>query len=303
MTTKELPGPPWTILATLQWTADYFKKHSIESPRAAAEILLAHSLGFRRLDLYLRYDQPLNDEELKHFKALIKRRLGHEPIAYIVGEKEFWSLDFKVNRSVLIPRPETEGLVEAALDHLAGWGKKSGSDVPACRILELGTGSGAVITSLAHERPGHTYCATELSLPTLELARENARRHLPENAVHFLAGQWFAALNPAKSRFDLILSNPPYIPTHDIAGLAPEICRHEPEMALDGGPDGLRDLVHLIENAFGFLNPGGVLLLEIGWDQYHAVAAHGRRTGAYEHIEVRKDLAGLDRVAVLRTFS
>lgn len=303
MTTKELPGPPWTILATLQWTADFFKKHSIESPRAAAEILLAHSLGCRRLDLYLRYDQPLNDEELKRFKVLIKRRLGREPIAYIVGEKEFWSLDFKVNRSVLIPRPETEGLVEAALDHLAALEKKTGTGAPACRILELGTGSGAVITSLAHERPRHTYWATELSLPTLELACENARRHLPENAVRFLAGQWFAALNPAKSHFDLILSNPPYIPSNDIANLAPEIYHHEPRLALNGGPDGLRDLDHLIENAPGYLTPGGVLLLEIGWDQYHAVAEHGRRTGAYEHIEVRKDHAGLDRIAVLRTIS
>lgn len=301
MTTKDLPGPPWTILATLQWTAHYFKKHAVESPRAAAEILLAHGLGCRRLDLYLRYDQPLNPDELARFRTVIKRRASHEPVAYIVGIKEFWSLDFKVDPSVLIPRPETEGLVEAALEHLTSSDRESGETRSEHRILELGTGSGAVIISLAHERPQSMYWATELSVDTLAIARENARRHLMEDAVHFLAGKWFAPLNPAGAHFDLILSNPPYVPSADIAGLAPEVHCFEPRLALDGGPDGLRDVVHLIEKAPGYLKPGGMLMLEIGWDQFGAVAEYGRNTGAYQHISVRKDYAGHDRIACLRT--
>jgi release factor glutamine methyltransferase len=287
-------------LSILQWTTRYFERHQIDSPRTDAELLLAHSLNLRRLDLYLRYDQPLSDEELSGFKALIKRRLNREPVAYIVGSKEFWSLDFEVNPSVLIPRPETEGLVEAALDFIPA--REDNPDpIAALRVLELGTGSGAVIISLAHQRQGHGYIATDMSMEALKIAQTNARRHLSKHAVDFIRGHWFAPLSSNTVSFDLILSNPPYIPNCDIPLLAPEIHRYEPRMALDGGTDGLRDLFSIIKHAPEYLKPGGMMLLEIGHNQFGALHDFAIMLDAYERIEVRKDYAGLDRVVSLRT--
>lgn len=299
MKTKDSPGPPWTILTTLKWTSDYFKAHNIESPRVDAELLLAHGLRCRRIDLYLRYDQPLDQDELSGLRELIKRRVDREPVAYIVGQKEFWSLNFFVNPSVLIPRPETEGLVEAALEYLPVADQSNKTPFPMRTILELGTGSGAIITSLASERPQYSFWATDVSPAALEVARCNARQHLPDNEIRFMAGQWFAPLSSIKGRFDLILSNPPYIPADAIGSLEAEIQSYEPHQALDGGPDGLRDIVHLVWRAPDHLKAGGVLLLEIGHNQGAAVARHGQQVGRYDPIEVRKDNAGLDRIVCL----
>jgi release factor glutamine methyltransferase len=296
MSTIDRPaGLPWTILNTLQWTAAYFRDHQIENPRAAAEILLSHSLRCRRIDLYLRHDQPLHGDELARFRTLIKRRAAHEPVAYIVGLKEFWSLDFSVDPSVLIPRPETECLIESALGFLPG---RSNTD--RRRILELGTGSGAIVIALAHERPDNRYVATERSIEAVRLARKNARRHIGESRVEFAVGHWFDLLSREKACFDLILSNPPYIPGGQINTLAPEIYAHEPRMALDGGPDGLRDIRELIGGAHHYLRPGGMLILEIGYDQGAAVTDAGRRRGVYGCIEIKQDYGGRDRVAVFQ---
>jgi release factor glutamine methyltransferase len=300
MTIKEPPGSPWTILSTLQWTTTYFKRFQIDSPRVDAEILLAHCLHCTRLDLYLHYDQPLNEEELYGFRGLIKRRVGQEPVAYIVGHKEFWSLEFEVNPSVLIPRPETEALVEIALENMPSADQNAGKRAAVHRILELGTGSGAVITALAHERPQHQYWASELSLEALAVARKNMARHVNADAVRLLVGSWMDPLSRTQARFDIILSNPPYIPTAAITELDPAIWRYEPRLALDGGTDGMDHLNHLIETAPIHLKPGGLLLVEIGYDQYDAVARQGYRVGAYDPISVRKDYAGLDRIACLR---
>lgn len=280
----------WNILKLLRWTQSYFKKHEIESPRAAAEILLAHVLGARRIDLYVRYDQPMNKPELKAFKELIKRRVRGEPIAYIVGEREFWSLAFTVTPDVLIPRPETERLVEIALPNLP----PPPQDAPK-QVLELGVGSGAVILSLASERPGHRYFASDASGAALRVARKNAERHGLAGSVSFFLGDWTAPLS-RRARFDLILSNPPYIRRGDISRLQREIRDHEPILALDGAPDGLKCERRIIGAAHRYLKPGGALLLEIGWDQGDSIREIIETDGHYEDISIIKDHGGHHRV-------
>ena len=293
-------GPPrretnWTILKLLVWTTSFFKSHGIESPRADAEILLAHTLGSQRIMLYTHHDQPLNPDELRRFKAFIKRRAAREPVSYIVGQKGFWSLELTVTPDVLIPRPETECLVERALEFLPRDGAAG-----ALRVLELGTGSGAIVLALAKERPAHRFYALDRSAAALAVARRNARRAGLQGRVQFWAADWIAALRPGPPLFDLIVSNPPYVRAGDIAGLQPEIGRFEPRQALDGGPDGLRELGRIIRQAPPFLNPGGRLLLEIGWDQAKALRALASGCGAYREAIVFQDYRGLDRVLQLK---
>jgi release factor glutamine methyltransferase len=287
-------GPDWTILKLLEWTTAYFKSHAIESPRAAAELLLAHVLRLKRVDLYVRYDQPLIAAELELYKTLIKRRLGREPVAYILGTKEFWSLDFAVSKDVLIPRPETECLVETALARL-------GQDTqPGARcIMDLGTGSGAVILALAAEQPQHIFFASDISLKAVELARQNARSQGMEEKIHFLCGHWLQPLRSRSPFFDIIVSNPPYIKQAALDGLQPEIFLYEPLTALDGGQSGLRYLKQIIDTAHTHLKTGGSLLLEIGHDQQEAVADFCRDVGRYENITFVKDYGGYDRVVVM----
>lgn len=287
-------GLDWTILKLLEWTTAYFKSHAIESPRAAAELLLAHVLRLKRVELYVRYDQPLIAAELEQYKTLIKRRLAREPVAYILGNKEFWSLDLAVTRDVLIPRPETECLVEAALARL-GQDARSGA---RC-ILDLGTGSGAVILALAAEQPQHIFFALDVSLKAVELARQNARSQGMEEKIHFLCGHWLQPLRSHPPFFDIIVSNPPYIERAALDGLQPEIFLYEPLTALDGGNSGLRYLKQIVATAHTYLKTGGSLLLEIGHDQQQAVDDLCRDVGRYENIRFVKDYGGYDRVAVM----
>lgn len=288
-------APEWTIHKLLRWSTSYFASHEIDSPRAAAEILLAESLGLERIDLYLRHDQPLIAEELQRYKVLIKRRLQREPVAYIVGRKEFWSMALDVCPAVLIPRPETECLVEKVLERLvpAQGGERR-------RVLELGTGSGAAILAVASERPAHDFYATDRSAQALSVAVGNARRHALDATVRFVCADWFSAFNAARCQFDVVFSNPPYIPRGDIPRLQPEIHRWEPLAALDGGTDGLDSIRVLIEAASGFLRPGGWLLLEIGDTQAEAVRAIARGMGGYADITVSNDYGGRPRVAGMR---
>ncbi len=278
----------WTILNLLSWTESYFKKYGIDSPRLTAEILLGFCLNIRRLDLYLQYDRPLQDDELKRFKALIKRRVGREPVAYITGTRGFYESDFSVSPGVLIPRPETELMVEKASPFLE---KDLGRP---WRVLELGVGSGAVIVSVARMFPLHIYVASDISRAALEVAGKNAKAFL-ETPVHFFKGSWFDPLCET-ARFDMILSNPPYIPAKDIEGLAPEVKNHEPLAALDGGPDGLDAIRTILCTAPRFLAPGGVILMEMGFDQAQGVTDIALETEAYEFVTVFKDLSGLDRL-------
>ena len=284
----------WTIIKVLSWTESYFKEHSVGSPRLTAEILLCFSLGVRRLDLYLQHDRPLEQNELAHFKVLIKRRIDHEPVAYITGEKGFYESEFQVQKGVLIPRPDTEVLVETAMELLGSCGDSS----PVKNVLELGVGSGAIVISLARTCPGHTYFGCDLSRVALETAAKNAGA-LTQTPIRFFQGSWFDALNP-KEYFDLIVSNPPYIPTRELENLAPEIKSHEPRLALDGGADGLDSIRNILGCAVKYLVPGGHVLMEIGFDQRDGVASIVQNFPEYETIEFIKDLAGHTRLACVR---
>ena len=296
---SKISAPEWTILKLLKWSTSYFQSHNIDSPRVTAEILLAHALKLKKIDLYLRYDQPLCSNELAVFKALIQRRLTKEPVAYIVGVKEFYSMDFAVTSDVLIPRPETEHLVEAAIALLPD---NSGSDLKfeKKRILELGTGSGAIVLSLASRRPEHIYFASDRSIKAVETAKRNARQHNLDSKIYFFVCNWFVTLNDHIRPFDIIISNPPYIQTRTINRLQPEIYKYEPVMALDGGEDGLCCLRHIIDNAHDYLNPGGSLLLEIGYDQKSEVYKIIDSRGKYEQVVFIKDYSGNYRVVQMK---
>ena len=286
---------PWTILKTLHWTVDFFKRHHLDTARIDAELLLAKALGCERIDLYIRHDQPLDDNELSIFKGLIRRRAAHEPIAYITGIKEFWSLPFEVTPDVLIPRPDTECLVETAVSVLTdgGFGDSAG-------VLELGVGSGAISVALAHDYKTGRFFASDRSLQAICLAKKNASRNLGDHRIRFFVGDWVDALSPDRALFDMIVSNPPYVPTADIATLAEDIRRFEPVAALDGGPDGLGAIRRILETAHLHLRPGGVLLLEMGSDQRAAVQKCIDRLGHYSSVAFNKDYGGHDRVVLAR---
>jgi len=287
--------PEWTLIKLVQWAAGYFDAGRIDSPRATAEILLAHAINAKRIDLYLRYDQPLNSDELNRFKTLIKRRANREPVAYILGRKEFWSMDLEVNRTVLIPRPETECLVERALESLAADSK------PECKsVLELGTGSGAVVLALASENSRHSYLGTDVSIDAVRVARRNSMRHGMDAKIRFMVADWFEPFDAKSGIFDLIVSNPPYIKSGDLKRLQPEIHVYEPVAALDGAKDGLRCLRHIIQCAYLYLKPTGALLLEMGHDQQAPLKQIIDACGQYEDVQFYRDYSGYDRIVSMR---
>jgi release factor glutamine methyltransferase len=287
---------PWTILKLLQWTTSFFISHNIEGARASAEIILAKALDIKRIDLYLRYDQPLSRHELTLFKTMIKRRVKKEPVAYIIGSKEFWSMDLDVTKDVLIPRPDTECLVEQALAYMP----KKGSNI-SWKILELGTGSGAIILSMASQYPRHRYFASDRSENALQVAKRNAKKHHLFNEILFFAGDWFSPIKNNIHDFDMIVSNPPYIPTHVIEELEPEISLYEPRIALDGGKNGLDNLCLIISQAPSFLKSEGCLMLEMGYDQKQKVLKIVNNCGKYQSVNFVKDFGGHDRVAIMKT--
>lgn len=285
----------WTIIDLINWTTAYFTSHNIDSSRTTAEIFLASVLKVRRIDLYLQYDRPLISEELDAFKGLIKRRIQREPSAYILGEKEFWSMDFKVTRDVLIPRPETECLVEAALDCMVD---ENGQKQK--RILDLGTGSGAVILALASQKPGHFYFASDISPKALAVASENTEHHGLRERVTYFSGDWFYPLKHHTPFFDIIVSNPPYIRSDDIGKLQPEIYQYEPIIALEGEKDGLGSIRHIIQGGHQYLRRDGYLLLEIDHLRKNDVQKIIERSGKYEGVVFSKDYGGYDRVVKMR---
>jgi release factor glutamine methyltransferase len=276
----------WTIRKVLTWTTQHFEKRGVDAPRLTTEVLLAHVLKTTRVRLYVDLDRPMEKTELTTFRALIERRMGGEPTQYLTGVREFYNRPFKVDPRVLIPRPETELLVEAALHRLP-------RDAPGT-ALDVCTGSGCLAISLAAERPQATVLATDLSPDACALARENAQALGVADRVTVLQGDLYAPL-PPDARFDVVVSNPPYIATGEIAGLSPEV-RREPRMALDGGPDGLVLLRKVIQGARRVLKPGGLLALEMGETQGEAVKALLQAAG-YEDARVEKDLERRDRLA------
>lgn len=286
-----MPEEPWTILKLLQWTTDYFKRNNVAEPRASAEVLLAHVLSEDRLFLYLNYDRPMDAGELAAFRTFVKRRLAGEPNQYITGTQEFWSLPFRVNPDVLIPRPETEILLEAVLEFL-------GSVEYGVSILDLGTGSGAIAIALARELGAARIVATDLSMAALKLARENARLNQVDRNIHFVCCDMFSAFSIASQEFKVVVTNPPYVSQAEFSELPREIRDYEPRYALDGGPDGLAAISHIIREAPTVLSQTGALIMEMGADQAESVSTLVRDSHHYQTYRTIKDYSGIDRVLV-----
>ena len=287
----------WTLLDTVTWTAAYFEDKGVDSPRLTAEMLMCHCLGMDRLSLYLEFDRPMNPEELSDYKALIRRRIEREPVAYITGKKGFWDIEVSVSPRVLIPRPDTETLMEAGLSEIKRLQEIRGK-LPL-KILELGSGSGALIISLALAMPGHDYVAVDVSPAAAGITLGNARRLGCTPGLSVVCGSWLDPFG-AGTVFDVILSNPPYIPTRDIETLEPEIKQYEPRLALDGGDDGLACISEILHQAPAHLAPGGVLLMETGFDQKSSVEALAETLPVYGDFQSVRDEAGHHRVVKLK---
>jgi release factor glutamine methyltransferase len=282
-----------TVLEILGWSTHYLKDHHIENPRLNAELLLARSLNLSKEGLYAHLHGPFKEGEQKNFERLIKRRVSGEPLQYILGHQEFWSIDFKVDPRVLIPRPETELLVEQSLSILSG--------IPLGRtpfVMEIGTGSGAIAISLAKEIKGIFILATDISREALLLAKENAKFAGVLRQIEFVNGDLFGPVRPLedKGHFDLILSNPPYITSSEIQRLAREVKDHEPIVALDGGEDGMEFYRRIVSQAPSYLRKGGWLLLEVGEGQGRKVSEMMETDGRFNVLERMKDLSGMERV-------
>jgi release factor glutamine methyltransferase len=254
-------------LEVIQRSAEYLSRKGVDSPRLQVELLLAHVLKVPRLRLYLDFARKLGEPELSLVRELVKRRGNHEPLQHLVGSTSFCGLDIKVNRAVLIPRPETEILAEEAWQFL---NRLSDAGATAVSALDFGTGSGCMAIAVTRHAPTARIVALDISSAALEVARENATQHGLTDRIEFVQGNGFDAL-PVGASFDLIVSNPPYIPSAEIEHLAPEVRDHDPRMALDGGADGLDMLRYLAKRAAPFLSSHGRLMCEFGDSQAEAV--------------------------------
>jgi release factor glutamine methyltransferase len=324
--------PPKRLLDYLKLAGDHLRAKGVENDRLDAELLLADALGMSRVELYTNHERPLSTAEVDRFRDLLRRRAAREPVAYILGRREFWSLELAVDRRVLIPRPETETLVEAAVRACTGrlaanagptryeTETEAGDEVAeplaaepspvaptpklACtvplraeRLLDIGTGSGAIAVALAVELPGLAIVATDESAATLEVAPRNAARHGVAERIDFRCGDLFAALE-GDELFDVIVSNPPYVKDHEISAMEPEVKDWEPRGALFSGADGMRESARIIDGAARHLTPDGWLILEVG-TQVDDVRAR-LASGGWRDVRSFPDLAGRDRVVVAR---
>jgi release factor glutamine methyltransferase len=278
----------WTVLKLIAWTGEYFTKKQLDAPRLTGELLLAHVLGVSRVQLYMRFDQPLEKAELATFRALVERRAAGEPTAYLLGAREFYGRSFAVDPRVLVPRPETERLVEEVLNRLP-------AESPGA-VLDLCTGSGCIAATLAAERPQLRLLGSDLSRDALEVARANVAALGLAERVELLEGDLFAPLGDRL--FRAIVSNPPYVADGALAGLSPEVKR-EPRLALLAGPDGMQILERIAAGAPRHLEADGLLALEIGDDQGPLVQALLNRLD-YRDVQIRPDWAGKDRIALAR---
>jgi release factor glutamine methyltransferase len=281
------PPQVWTIEAIVRWATDDFRARGIESPRLDAEVLLAFALKTTRMQLILDSKRPLVPEELARFRELVKRRRAHEPVAYLRGEREFYGRVFRVDGRVLVPRPDTETLVDVALArtrHLS----------MSARALDLCTGSGCVAITLARQRPTTHVWGTDISDGALTVARENAFR-LGAYNIAFARADLFAGLESLRGTRDLITANPPYIPTAEIDTLSTDIKAFEPRVALDGGADGLALVRRIVDQAPPFLAPGGTLALEIGDGEAQETAKLLEARG-FSRVTITRDLGKIERV-------
>ena len=303
------PDEPWTIGRLLMWTVDYLKKHGAENPRLDAEVLLAAACGCQRIDLYAAYGEEASDELRATFRDYVGRRAQGMPVAYIVGHKEFYSLDFEVTPDVLIPRSETESLVVALLDHAkrkgagdSGLGATESDStpspqppVPSPQICDVGTGSGIIAVCAAKYLPQSHVTAIDLSPAALEVARRNAERHQVADRVTFIESNLFAAV-PGEARFDAVVSNPPYVSTTEMANLPPDVKDYEPRIALEAGNEGTTVIAPLFTQAAERLNPGGALIIEVSPMIAAKVEELIRANGNFAPGPTLRDAAGHARV-------
>ena len=267
--------------------AQRLRAAGIAAPNRDAVVLMQHVLGLTRAALFVEGDLPLGDGEARRLAALIRRRAASEPVAYLMGRREFWSLDFALDRSALVPRPETETVVEAVLAHAAGL-------APRPRLLDLGTGSGCLLVALLSELADAVGLGVDIDPAAVSLALANARRHGVGERASFAVADWAA---PLDARFDIVVSNPPYVAAAELASLAPDIVRHEPQKALDGGADGYACYRRLAPQIARLLAPAGVAAIELGAGMADEVAALFEAAGLVE-IDRRDDLAGIERCAL-----
>jgi release factor glutamine methyltransferase len=283
----------WTVRRLLEWTTGFFTRKAVDSPRLSAELLLAHVLNYPRIKLYTDYERPLADRELSTFRALVQRGADQEPIAYLTGKAHFFNLEFEVTRDVLIPRPDTETLVENVLQLTRN---TTGFEAP--RVLDLCTGSGCIAAAIAHHLKSATVYATDLSPQAAAVARKNIERLGLAQRVTVAAGDLCEPLSASidVAPFHLIVSNPPYIPTGEIEDLDRSVRDYEPRLALDGGIDGLMLHRRILEQAADRLIPGGRVLLEIAFNQGDLAKQAAAHFPAFDDVRVLKDAAGHDRV-------
>lgn len=283
----------YTIGEILNRTANYLQQKGLENARLNAETMLSAVLDLRRIDLYLRFDRPVGDRELSAVRDLIKRRLGGHPLQYLTGKTEFYSLTFQVGPAALIPRPETEILVEALLERL-------GRREEELSVADVGTGCGNIAVTLAVHLDRARLWAIDRSSKALTLAQRNARAHGVADRIEFLQGDLFKPLHRQRGCLTAVVSNPPYVSTDELKELPAEIRDHEPLAALDGGRDGLEIIRRLITAAAGMLLPKGWLALEIGAGQDDRVRELISRTGCYRDMETIPDYSGIPRVILAR---
>jgi release factor glutamine methyltransferase len=291
------PAQAWTIKRLLEWTSGFFGRKAVDQPRFSAEQLLAHVLKVPRIRLYTDFQRPLNDAELAAFRELVRRASEQEPIAYLTGRAHFFNLELDVTRDVLIPRPDTETLVENVLQ-LAR--RTSGFETP--RVLDLCTGSGCIAAAIAHHHKHAMVVGTDLSPAALEVARRNIERLGLADRITLLQGDLFEPLSQLVDQhpFDLIVSNPPYINTAKIDTLDRSVRDYEPRLALDGGDDGLRFHRRLLEGSSSRLRGGGRVFFEIAFDQAEQVHSLASQYSDFDEVKILKDAAGNDRVLTAR---
>jgi len=277
----------WTVKKVLDWTIGHLKQHGSESPRLDAEILLAHARGCQRIQLYTQYDTELEPEERATMRDLVRRRATLEPVAYLVGFREFFGLDFEVEPGVLIPRPDTETLVVTALEIL--------NELPSANVLDVCTGTGCVPVAIASNCETASLTAIELDDQVQRIAQRNIEKHDLIGRILLLQGDLFSPL-PGDASFDVITANPPYVTDEEMDTLQPDVRLHEPQLALRGGADGLDIVRRLIAEGSSWLADSGALLLEIGEKQSPAVTQLFADSGEFEPAQIVKDLGGHSRI-------
>jgi len=283
-----MPEEQWTISKLTKITADFFSQKNIENPKLDAELLLAHVLGLKRIDLYMKYDLPLSQSEISAYRKVVKRRSLREPLQYIVGLQEFYSAPFFVTPDVLIPRPETEVLVERVIMRAKEMPSPPG-------ILDLCTGSGVIAVTLERELPKSKISASDISSKAIDIAVKNARTISGNSKISFFEGDIFKALPDNIPPFNIIVSNPPYVSSEEYKQLQPEISQYEPKIALYGGDSGMDIIMNIIMNAHNYIVSGGVLMLEMAPAQIDPAGSLLKNSNFWKDICYFKDYSGKPR--------